>query len=205
MSLTSLPSSSLVLPTSLPSFGSIYSSNFAAFERNNATYIFTPETFTLNPGLGFRTSSLYVYAENIVLGGTYRGQGFAGKTLGLYCDTLTLIDNVTIDVSGLPGSDGLPYASDGGSRVNGKPGQDGGTIDLFVQNNLEQQLRSVKLIANGGDGGKGGDSKSESISRLSSGGDGGAGGSLFRRSNPIIYADGQKVTLPSSMDPQQHV
>ncbi|KAG8627256.1 hypothetical protein KVT40_004739 [Elsinoe batatas] len=115
-----------------------------------------------------------------VLSGHYRGSGFAGKSIGLYCDRLSLQDNVTIDVSGSNGVPGRPAASAGKdtSAVDGARGQNGGTIDIFVQNGLEDQIGSLKLIANGGNGGKGGDVEAADSGRVGRGGAGGDGGNV---------------------------
>ncbi|GAM91216.1 hypothetical protein ANO11243_092630 [Dothideomycetidae sp. 11243] len=188
MSLTSLPVASMVLPTALPTHGSIYASNLAAFQRENATFIFTPDVFTLDPLLGgFTTDALYIYAETIRLAGAY---SYPGKTIGLYCDTLDLNGNVTVDVSGTHGNNGVPAAaaaSGGGKQAtDGAPGQDGGTIELFVQNGVERQLQSIEMLANGGNGGNGGDVEDDTALRLGRGGRGGDGATDIKAGSIIV-------------------
>jgi hypothetical protein len=120
---------------------------------------------------GFSTTTCLIYAEKITLKGNIR---IPGKTLGLFCTTLALVGDVTIDVSGCKGIKGTTSTTAAGG--DGDAGGDGGKVYLFVQDILDDEVwKRLHIKAFGGDGGAGGDT-SASGKTGGSGGNGGNGG-----------------------------
>jgi hypothetical protein len=122
----------------------------------------------LDSTFSFATTMCLIYAENIAINGNLQ---IPGKSLGLFCSKLTLgKPTISIDVSGSNGKfTGPETATDGDP---GDPGKASGSIWVFVESPTNEVFQGLKLSANGGDGGKGGDTTAPG----KTGGQGGAGG-----------------------------
>lgn len=114
----------------------------------------------------FETPVCLIYSEKIKLEGSIK---HPGKSIGLFCSTLEVPKDTTIDVSGEAKN---PGSSNGGRGEDGSPG---GKVWVFVQEATEETMKSLRINANGGDGSSGGDS-SASDKIGGNGGNGGTGG-----------------------------
>ncbi|KAL6718463.1 hypothetical protein ACLMJK_004554 [Lecanora helva] len=167
-----------------------FDSDFAVIEK--AGYCIAlcsrEEPYVLNDKAGIftsKSSSFLVYAETIDLSSSIK---LPGKTLGLFCQNLTLsgFPNVIIDVSGVNGSAKPAVAVGDGAK--GDDGQDGGSVFISVESSIAD-LTKLQVKAFGGDGGQGG--ASSDSKKTAKGGDGGKGGNAGRLS--IIESSVRKL------------
>ncbi|KAK0633953.1 hypothetical protein B0T14DRAFT_561490 [Immersiella caudata] len=118
--------------------------------------------------------NLLIYAENITLTGDIQ---LPGKNIGLFCSSLSLANGkATVDVSGVPGVGVAAVPS--GPGTPGERGQDAGSIWIYIQNSNLKVASGLRLLANGGDGGKGGDTSAVDVV-AGNGGSGGNAGSIM--------------------------
>lgn len=151
-----------------------------------------------------KSSNLLVYAESININSSIK---IPGRTLGLFCQTLTLTpsgseDFIIIDVSGANG--GRSTAAPVGSGSKGEDGKDAGSVYISVENAMAD-LSQLKVRALGGDGGIGGStSDSDKEAQGGAGGKGGNAGKLrkaipaYMRSTP----DRKSYVIVQQQDPR---
>lgn len=152
--------------------GPIPSDDFAYAEVENMTLILdtSSSAYEIDKNFQFTTDNCLLYAENVSILNSVKA---TGKNLGIFCHTLSVTENVEIDVSGKSGDAGLPGVEQDGDP--GKDGADGGNVWIFVQDIDNEAIRKLQIKAFGGDGGKGGDATG-SGKRGGTGGNGGKGG-----------------------------
>lgn len=146
--------------------------NFARFSKGDVTVILnvTDEPYKLDNRFNFSTQCCLIYAESIQISALLEAPG---KSLGIFCQDISIQGDVVIDVSGKDGDAGKDSTTD-----NAEPGGNGtnaGDVWIFVQNGVEDTLKKIQIKAFGGDGGAGGDA-SAADKKGGKGGDGGNGG-----------------------------
>lgn len=137
-------------------------------------YLYTNSTFVLNPGFDLAPGidTCYIYAETISIPYSIKFQGTPiPKTVGLFCNTLTVAPDVTLDISG---ADGTENNAAGGAA----DGTNGGTIQIYVECLTNDILQNLRIVANGGSGAQGQSKKLEKGVMGGEGGNGGDGGTI---------------------------
>ncbi|KAJ9105055.1 hypothetical protein QFC19_003687 [Naganishia cerealis] len=156
------------------------SDDYAYVSKNDVTMVLSTGQITIDDQLDFKTSSYILYAETIVLTASKKLHytiSLPGKHIGLFCNTLDIksTPNITLDVSGEDGDDGVPD-----STISPTKGKNGGSITLYVERLESGQVgQSQQEVSTGlflhAFGGRGGRGISVHKSGLA-GGDGADGG-----------------------------
>ncbi|PKY03296.1 serine protein kinase [Aspergillus campestris IBT 28561] len=156
--------------------------SYAYYSTEQATIILSTEKYIIDDKFKFTTDTCLVYAEELEITSSITARG---KSIGLFCHTLTVSNGVTIGVSGETGAAGIPNINeDGGSGGNGK---DAGNVWICVRSVPgEKAFQNLTIEAYGGTGGSGGDSTisdkedkdKPKETRGGAGGDGGNGGDI---------------------------
>ncbi|PLN82658.1 hypothetical protein BDW42DRAFT_192862 [Aspergillus taichungensis] len=128
--------------------------------------------YEINANFQFKTGTCLLYAENITISSSVK---IPGKNLGIFGHSLSVTENVEIDVSGKSGSAGSQGVGKNGE--DGKDGADAGTVWLFVQDIDDNATKKLTIKAFGGDGGRGGVATGPG-NKGGNGGNGGKGGNI---------------------------
>jgi hypothetical protein len=148
--------------------------DFVSYERSDCTVVLSSSASPYSisqssPLFASAKNTILIYAETIELQSSLV---LHGKTIGLFCNELSIPQSVlqcTIDVSGLDGRESNPSVTDHGIR--GADGLPSGSVYIYVQQPTDNWER-LKVRALGGDGAAGG--ATSAVGK--SGGDGGKGG-----------------------------
>lgn len=110
--------------------------NFASFVKGDVTVILsvTDEPYNLDNNFKFSTQFCLIYAESIEISVPLIAPG---KSLGIFCQDISIQDNVTINVSGNNGDEGGNSATD-----DGKPGGGGGMEPTPVMSGYLSRMES---------------------------------------------------------------
>lgn len=172
--------------------------NYAYYSKDNVTIILSTKKYTIDDKFKFTTEICLVYAEEIEITSDITARG---KSIGLFCHTLTIPNRVTILVSGENGTAGKNGVDqDGGQGGNGA---DSGNIWVCVQSLAKNNnpFHTLEIKAYGGDGGRGGDStvsqsgdkeggnKKKVETKGGNGGNGGNGGKALLGSSRTRHID----------------
>ena len=114
---------------------------------------------------------LDIYAESLTLPAHLTSKG---HHIGIYANSITVLDKAEIVVSGAPGADETNNAFPG--VKSGGKGEDAGNIELYTENASLGVFKNLQLLSVGGKGGSGEDTSKEEIGGL--GGDGGNAGQV---------------------------
>lgn len=153
--------------------------DYAYHSNEKATIILSTEKYTIDDKFEFTTGTCLIYAETIEISSSITQHG---KSIGLFCHTLTIPSQVTIDVSGDNGKAGVSHVDQDGK--DGGNGGNAGNVWICVQSlPTENAFQNLKIKASGGNGGRGGNSTS-SQGKKGKGGNGGNGGNGGKHTYP---------------------
>lgn len=143
------------------------SESYVCYSKNDVLLVLSAGEIDLNE-LDVPESTVLVYAETVTLSKDILAPG---KTLGIFCWELKASGPTpcTINVSGRNARD--MSASPSGNGKAGETGDNGGNIWLYVENTDISSI-GLKVKADGGNGGRGGDT----LDATATGGNGGNGG-----------------------------
>ncbi|EEP81028.1 predicted protein [Uncinocarpus reesii 1704] len=155
----------------VPQFVHVPDDNFFHFSRNQTTVVCSSGEYVLKTPFDFNGERVIICAETLEIPGDIK---LPGKSIDICCHTLRIGSSTrVIDVSGNPGDPKDPETI--GNGLSGSTGGDAGSIRLYVQAMDPEVAQNLKLKANGGRGGLGGNTSAKDKSG-GNGGDGGNGG-----------------------------